>query len=154
MLTCPSPPMTTFPPLRTIRMVVARHPGRRAAVSSVIGAPSSTFGKRGMYGRARSRARAEIIAVRRGGRSADYLSIERVEPDRIRPSPPPRAVDDDDAEPFNRRRFGPSPLRDLGELDRRVGEASTYAAERGRGAGHQRDGVDRRALDPRFRSGD
>src|SRR5271166_4622475 len=43
MLTWPSPPMTTCPPLRTIRIVVARHPGERAAVSSVIGALSSIF---------------------------------------------------------------------------------------------------------------
>jgi hypothetical protein len=32
--------MTTFPPLRTIRMVVACHPGERV-VSSVMGAQSS-----------------------------------------------------------------------------------------------------------------
>src|SRR5271165_4147800 len=156
MLTWPSPPMTTCPPLRTIRIVVARHPGERAAVSSVIGALSSIFRQApDVWARAQPRKSGDPGRLEAAARAFGRLSsIERVDPDRVRPSPPPRAVDDDDAEPFDRRGVPPRPLRSFGELDRRVRQAAPHAAQRGGGAGDKSYGMDRGALDPRFGAGD
>src|SRR5208282_2863557 len=135
MLTWPSPPMTTCPPLRTIRIVVARHPGERAAVSSVIGAQSSTFRQApDVWPRAQPRKGGDRGDSSRC-RARRLLSIERVDPDRVRPSPPPRAVDDNDADPFDRRGIPPRPLLRFGELDRRVRQAAPHTAQRRGGAG-------------------
>src|ERR1700722_3177191 len=148
MLTWPSPPMTTVPPLRTIRMVVACHPGERR-VSSVIAQSLSLWASAGCMG-------ASAVAQGRMGRSERRWRLNRtaliegVDPDRVGPGAPPRDVNGDDTEPFRLWGVAPSPFRDFGKFDRRLREPASDPAQRGRGAGDERDGVDGRALTPHF----
>ena len=82
------------------------------------------------------------------------MSIQSVDPDRIGPGAAPRAVNGDDAEPFDLRGVAPGPFRDLGEFDRRLSEPASDPAQRRRSAGDERDRVDRRAFNPHFVLGD
>src|ERR1700677_1818226 len=79
--------------------------------------------------------------------------IEGVDPDRVGPGAPPRAVNGDDTEPFDVGGVAPGPFRDFGEFDRRLGEPASDPAQRRRSAGDERDGMDRRALNPHFALG-
>ena len=77
-LTCPSPPRTTLLPLRTIRIVVACHPGPALSLISLF---SPAFGgKRTIYGRNGPGARALGLST----------PGEFVDPDRVGPGAPAR----------------------------------------------------------------
>src|SRR5271156_4975541 len=106
-----------------------------------------------MYGRERRNAR-DARLLRRRWRFSLCASIESVDPDWVGPGAPPWAVNGDDAEPFDPRRIAPGPFRDFGEFNRRLGESASDAAYRRRSAADERDGVNRRALDPHFLAGE
>src|ERR1700722_3944397 len=86
----------------------------------------------------------------RSQQASGLMSIKCVEPARVGPGAPPRAVNGDDAEPFDLRRVAPGPFPDLGEFDRRLGEPASDPAQRRRSAGDERDGMDRGALNPHY----
>jgi hypothetical protein len=87
-------------------------------------------GKRRMYGRKLHGAREAARSDRRW-RLYRYALIEGVNPDRVGPGAPPRAVNGDDPEPFRLRGVAPRPFRDFGEFDRRLSEPASDPAQRG-----------------------